>query len=92
MTAEKVQVSLHSRIHNWMNKVGFHLNNSKTDSKSKITTRHYFFETFNFFERLNANTPEKVQFLAFDTYGEKMKVNSLLDLQAAFFDNISKLK
>lgn len=88
----KIGASLHSRVRNWINIVGFRLNTSKTNPKSKITTKHYFFETFNFIEKMNDKAPEKAKFLAFDTYGEKMKVKSLLDLQAALFDNISQLK
>ncbi len=75
-----------------MDSFGFRLNSSQTDRKSNITTNHYFFETFNFFEKANKNEPEKTKFLCFDMYGEKMKVKSLLDLQTAFFDNISQLK
>jgi len=30
--------------------------------------------------------------VCFDTYGEKIKVRSLLDLQSAFFENLSELK
>ena len=89
---DKIGSSLHSRVHNWIGIIGFRLNNSKTDRRSRITTRHYFFETFNFIERLHTKSPEKAKFLAFDTYGEKMEVHSLLDLQTAFFDNISQLK
>jgi len=87
-----IRASLHSRIHSWIDSVGFRLNISQVDSKNKITTNHYFFETFNFFETQKKDHPEKVQFLCFDTYGEKIKVRSLLDLQTAFFDNISQLK
>lgn len=87
-----IRASLHSKIHSWIDGIGFRLNASQVDKKSKVTTNHYFFETFNFFERKNKDHPEKVQFLCFDTYGEKMKVRTLLDLQTAFFDNISQLK
>ncbi|WDF55474.1 hypothetical protein [Mucilaginibacter sp. KACC 22063] len=88
----KLRASLHARVHSWIDSVGFRLNASETDNKSNVTTRHYFFETFNFIERLDSNAPEKAKFLCFDPYGEKMKVNSLLDLQSAFFENISQLK
>jgi len=87
-----IRASLHSRIHSWIDSVGFRLNISQVDSKNKITTNHYFFETFNFLERKRKDHPEKAQFLCFDMYGEKVKVKSLLDLQTAFFDNISQLK
>jgi hypothetical protein len=36
--------------------------------------------------------PERSKFMCFDAYGEKIKINSLLDLQTAFFENISQLK
>jgi hypothetical protein len=84
--------SLHSRVHNWIDAIGFHLNASQTNGKSKMTTNHYFFETFNFFEKSPNNDPGKAKFLCFDTYGEKMNVKTLLDLQTAFFENISQLK
>ncbi|RYY36988.1 MAG: hypothetical protein EOP46_04430 [Sphingobacteriaceae bacterium] len=83
--------SLHTRVHNWINSVGFRLNNSQT-GKDNVTVNHYFFETFNFFEKEKNNDPSKSKFLCFDMYGEKIPVRSLLDLQAAFFDNISQLK
>lgn len=88
----KIRASLHTRVHNWIDTVGFRLNASDTDRKNNITTRHYFFETFNFIEKMDNDVPEKAKFTCFDTYGEKMKVNSLLDLQSAFFENISQLK
>jgi hypothetical protein len=87
-----IRASLHSKIHNWIDGIGFRLNASQLDRKNNITTNHYFFETFNFFEKARKDQPEKSQFLCFDTYGEKIKVRSLLDLQTAFFDNISQLK
>ncbi|QKJ32738.1 hypothetical protein HQ865_24240 [Mucilaginibacter mali] len=87
-----IRASLHNKIHNWIDTFGFRLNASQVDRKSNITTNHYFFETFNFFERKSQDHPERAQFLCFDTYGEKIKVKSLLDLQTAFFDNISQLK
>jgi len=87
-----IRASLHSRIHGWIDSFGFRLNTSQVDIKSKVTTNHYFFETFNFFETHTKDHPEKTRFLCFDTYGEKVKVRSLLDLQTAFFDNISQLK
>ena len=87
-----VNMSLHQRVHNWIDAVGFRLNASQTNTRRNITTNHYFFETFNFFEKSNRKEPEKSKFLCFDTYGEKVRVRSLLDLQAAFFENISQLK
>jgi hypothetical protein len=51
-----------------------------------------FFETFNFLEKTKTDEPEKSKFICFDTYGEKLKVRSLLDLQTAFYENISQLK
>ena len=84
--------SLHTKVHKWIDTIGFRLNTSQTNSKSHITTNHYFFETFNFFEKSKNNKPEQTKFLCFDAYGEKMNVRSLLDLQVAFFENISQLK
>ena len=87
-----LRANLHNKVHNWIDAIGFRLNASNTDRKNKVTTRHYFFETFNFVEKLKDDAPEKASFTCFDTYGEKMPVRSLLDLQAAFFENISQLK
>ncbi|HTI59990.1 hypothetical protein [Mucilaginibacter sp.] len=84
--------SLHGRIHNWIEAIGFRLNSSQTTRNRSITVKHYFFETFNFFERWDKKHPERSKFVCFDAYGEKINVNSLLDLQAAFFENISQLK
>jgi hypothetical protein len=84
--------SLHTKVHKWIDTIGFRLNTSQTNSKSHITTNHYFFETFNFFEKSKKNKPELTKFLCFDAYGEKINVKSLLDLQVAFFENISQLK
>jgi len=53
---------------------------------------HYFFKTFNFIEQRKAGSTEKSEFVCFDTYGEKMKVRSLLDLQSAFYENLSELR
>lgn len=89
---KNIASSLHSKIHVWIDAFGFRLNASQTNRNRNVTTRHYFFETFNFFEKLDRKNPEKSKFLCFDAYGEKMKVNSLLDLQTAFFENISQLK
>ncbi|MDB5136166.1 MAG: hypothetical protein JWP37_2769 [Mucilaginibacter sp.] len=89
---ENIATSLHSNIHNWIDAFGFRLNTSQTNRKKNITTKHYFFETFNFLEKSDTRHPERSKFLCFDAYGEKMKVNSLLDLQTAFFENISQLK
>lgn len=87
-----MRANLHSKVHNWMNRMGFRLNSSQTSRSSKTTTRHYFFETFNFFEKIRTDEPGKSRFVCFDTYGEKLKVRSLLDLQTAFYENISQLK
>ncbi|RFZ92513.1 hypothetical protein D0C36_13885 [Mucilaginibacter conchicola] len=84
--------TLHARVHKWMDAIGFRLNTSQTSGKSKITTNHYFFETFNFFEKERDNDHTKTRFLCFDMYGEKINVKTLLDIQTAFFDNISQLK
>ena len=87
-----ISSSLHSKVHNWIDTIGFRLNNSQTNDKNHVTTDHYFFETFNFFEKAKNNDLTHSQFLCFDMYGEKINVRSLLDLQTAFFENISQLK
>ena len=87
-----ISASLHAKVHNWIDTVGFRLNTSQTNNKSKVTTNHYFFKTFNFFEKEKKGDHKATRFLCFDTYGEKINVRSLLDLQAAFFDNLSQLK
>ncbi|AMR30987.1 hypothetical protein A0256_05885 [Mucilaginibacter sp. PAMC 26640] len=89
---DNIGKNLHGKIHAWIDAIGFTLNASQTNLKNKVTTSHYFFETFNFFENSKSSDPASVRFLCFDTYGEKVNVNSLLDLQAAFFENISQLK
>ena len=89
---DNISLSLHSKVHKWIDAFGFRLNASQTNNKSNITTKHYFFETFNFFERFKNNDLSKSKFLCFDMYGEKVNVKTLLDLQTAFFDNISQLK
>jgi len=89
---KKIAASLHTRIHQWIDVFGFRLNFSRSNKSKNIITRHYFFQTFNFFEKIDTRHPGKVEFLCFDTYGEKIKVKSLLDLQTAFFENISQLK
>jgi len=91
------EVAIHRRLAHhsdpWLliDAIGFGLNGSQTN-KNNITTNHYFFETFNFFEKGKRNHPESTKFLCFDAYGEKINVRSLLDLQVAFFENISQLK
>jgi hypothetical protein len=87
-----IGTSLHSRVHNWIDSIGFRLNTSQTNVKSNITTNHYFFETFNYLEHSKNNDLHHSKFLCFDMYGEKINVRSLLDLQTAFFENISQLK
>jgi len=89
---KKITSSLHTRIHQWIDAFGFRLNSSRPNKRKNIITRHYFFQTFNFFEKIDTRHPGKVEFLCFDTYGETIKVKSLLDLQSAFFENISQLK
>lgn len=87
-----IRINLHTKVHHWMDAIGFRLNTSQTDKKDNVTTNHYFFETFNFFEKAKNNDMRHSKFLCFDMYGEKMNVRSLLDLQTAFFENISQLK
>jgi hypothetical protein len=89
---KNIRNNLHAKVHNWIDTIGFRLNASQTNSKNNVTTNHYFFETFNFFEKAKNNDIQHSQFLCFDMYGEKMNVRSLLDLQTAFFENISQLK
>ena len=89
---KNIRASLHAKVHNWIDTVGFRLNTSQTDDKSKVTTNHYFFETFNLLEKEKKGDHNTSRFLCFDLYGEKIAVRSLADLQAAFFDNLSRLK
>ncbi len=86
-----ISVSLHSKVHNWIDSFGFRLNVSQTNYKSNETTNHYFFETFNFYEKAKNNDLNNSKFLCFDVYGETIAIESLLDLQTAFFENISQL-
>jgi hypothetical protein len=84
--------NLHNKVHKWLNAIGFRLNASQTNKRSKVTTNHYFFETFNLLEKSKPGDSKNSKFLCFDMYGEKINVRSLLDLQTAFFENISQLK
>lgn len=84
--------NLHAKVHHWLNAIGFRLNTSQTNRRSKVTTNHYFFETFNLLERKKEGDHQSSKFLCFDMYGEKINVHSLLDVQTAFFENISQLK
>ena len=86
-----ISTSLHSKVHQWIDTIGFRLSQSQTNAKSNVTTNHYFFKTFNFFEKAKNDDLKNSKFLCFDTYGETVKVKSLLDLQTAFFENISQL-
>jgi hypothetical protein len=85
------RASLHAKVHKWIDTFGFRLNVSQTNHQNNVTTNHYFFETFNFFEKAKNNDLKNSKFLCFDAYGETIKVRSLLDLQKAFFENISQL-
>jgi len=87
-----INVNLHAKVHNWIDAIGFRFNGSQTNKRSNVTTNHYFFETFNFFEKAKNNDMKNSKFLCFDAYGQSIKVKSLLDLQTAFFENISQLK
>ncbi len=89
---KNIRASLHAKVHSWIDTIGFRLNSSQTNNKSKVTFNHYFFETFNLIEKEKSGDHKTSQFLCFDPYGEKINVKSLLDLQTAFFDNLSKLK
>jgi len=88
----KINATLHTKVHNWINAIGFQLNGSQTNTKNNETTNHYFFATFNFIEKAKNNDFKNSKILCFDTYGETINVKSLLDLQIAFFENISQLK
>jgi hypothetical protein len=89
---KNIRASLHTKVHNWIDTIGFSLNASETNHKSNVTVNHYFFETFNFIEKEKCGDHKTSRFLCFDPYGEKITVKSLLDLQTAFFDNLSTLK
>jgi len=89
---KNIRTNLHTKVHRWIDSIGFRLNTSQTDKKRNVTTNHYFFETFNFIEKAKNNDVDHSQFLCFDMYGETIDVRSLLDLQTAFFENISQLK
>ena len=89
---KNMRASLHAKVHSWIDAIGFRLNASQTNNKSKVTFNHYFFETFNLIEKEKGGDHNTSQYLCFDPYGEKINVKSLLDLQTAFFDNLSKLK
>ncbi len=84
--------NLHAKVHKWIDSVGFRLNASQTSKRDKVTTNHYFFKTFNIVEKAKEGDLKNSKFLCFDVYGEKVNVRSLLDLQTAFFENISQLK
>lgn len=89
---KQIRANLHLKVHRWIDSIGFRLNDSQTNEKNNVTTNHYFFETFNFFEKAKNNDMNHSKFLCFDMYGEEINVKSLLDLQTAFFENISQLK
>ncbi|HWZ35477.1 MAG TPA: hypothetical protein VNW51_04920 [Mucilaginibacter sp.] len=84
--------NLHAKVHKWIDSIGFRLNTSQTSKRDRVTTNHYFFETFNIVEKAKEGDLKNSKFLCFDMYGEKVNVRSLLDLQTAFFENISQLK
>jgi hypothetical protein len=84
--------SLHFKVHDWMKKVGFRLNSTDIIKKDNVTVDHYFFKTFDFIEQHQAGSVDKAEFVCFDNYGEKVKVRSLLDLQSAFYENLSELR
>jgi hypothetical protein len=86
----QLRSNLYTKVHNWIDTIGFQLNGSQTNNNE--ITNHYFFETFNFFEQAKNNDHKNSRFLCFDAYGESIKVNSLLDLQSAFYENLSQIK
>ena len=85
-----INKNLHAKVHNWIDAIGFRFNGSQTSDN--VTTNHYFFETFNLVEKEKKGDHKTSRFLCFDPYGEKINVKSLLDLQVAFFENLSQLK
>lgn len=89
---KNLRSSLQSKVHQWMDAMGFRLNFSETLQNKNITVDHYFYKTFNFIEQRRSNGEAGSEFVCFDNYGEKMRVRSLLDLQGAFFENLSQLK
>jgi hypothetical protein len=89
---KNIRSSLQSKVHHWMDAIGFRLNSSETVQNKNMTVDHYFYKTFNFIEQRKNNQHAKSEFVCFDSYGEKVKVRSLLDLQTAFFENLSQLK
>ncbi len=89
---DKIHRSLRARIHNWIKKVGFRLNSSNIIKKDNLKVDHYFFKTFNFIEQSVPGLTERSVFVCFDPYGETIKVRSLLDLQTAFYENLSQLR
>ncbi|GAB2988476.1 hypothetical protein GCM10027049_31480 [Mucilaginibacter puniceus] len=89
---KNIRASLHAKVHGWIDTIGFRLNASETNNKSKVTFNHYFYETFNLIEKEKSGDHKTSRYLCFDPYGEKINVRSLLDLQTAFFDNLSRLK
>ena len=84
--------SLHNTVHHWMDTVGFRLNFSKPIKHKNLVFDHYFYKTFDFVEQRDPYDEDASEFLCFDSYGEKVKVRSLLDLQHAFFENLSQVK
>ena len=63
---DNMSPSLHSKIHKWMDAIGFRLNGSQTNRQNNVTTNHYFFETFNFLEKAKNNDLNNSKFLCFD--------------------------
>lgn len=88
---KNIRNTLSSKVHQWMNAMGFSKNFSETEVSKNVIIDHYFYKTFNFIEQRKMGAIEKSEFVCFDNYGEKMKVRSLLDLQSAFFENLSQL-
>jgi hypothetical protein len=89
---ENLRSALQLKVHHWIQSIGFRLNSSETMKHTNITVDHYFYKTFNFVEQRGNGTGAISEFVCFDNYGERIKVRSLLDLQSAFFENLSQLK
>lgn len=87
-----MRIPLRAKVHHWMDAMGFRLNFSETLKSKDLVFDHYFYKTFDFIEQRKTRAGSKSEFVCFDNYGEKIKVKSLLDLQSAFFENLSQLK
>ena len=86
------QHNLRQTVYRWLHQVGVRLSSSQLLQGEDMRVNHYFFKTFNIMEVIPRKLPNQPVFWCFDTYGEKMDVDCLLDLQTAFYENLSELK